>query len=135
METENTENVRETATIDDSSDDPADWTVQPPQLRVEGDVHEGIIDAVVAAINDHPNAVDAPALWSPEEAPRDVGDHCVAVLTARPNELPATNENGEPVGWLPPYRARERISAVVVDTLGSELNFEALDKTSWGFYR
>lgn len=128
-----TTDVRETAELDDSSDNPGDWNVLPPEVRVEGDVPQSLIDVVEAAVDEHPNACDAPALWSPEEAPRDVSEHCVAVLTARYNEVPATDGNGEVVGWKPPYQSEEKIREVINRELG-EHHVETLNNTSMGFY-
>lgn len=132
--TEQNSNRRESAELDDSSDDPEEWRVLPPEVRVEGNVPTQIIDAVETAVLDHPNACDCPALWSPVKAPRDVGDHCTAVFTARYNEMPETGEGGELIGWRPPYQSCEKITESINREL-DDLHVEALDNSSMGFYR
>lgn len=130
MTANDSDNVREQATIDEETGE-----VHPPEVRVEGDVFQYVIDAVEAAVDEHPNACDAPTLWSPEEAPRDVSEHCEAVMTARYNEMPVVADDGSLDGWLPPYRARENIYEAIQSELDGRLHLEAIDRRVGGFYR
>lgn len=120
------DDVRETATVEDGE-------VLPPTVRVEGDVPAAIVQAVEAAVEAEPNACDSPKLWSPDAAPRDA-TNAQAVLTARFNETPATGDDGELLGWRAPYQAREDIDAVLRDALPDDLNAEAMNASSTGFY-
>lgn len=85
---------RRTATVTD------DFELLPPEVDVRGDVPDDVRQAVEAAIDEEPNALDNPVLHAAD-------DHRVAYLTASYNERPAMTEAGEVGGWLPPYRSSE----------------------------
>lgn len=117
------DDYRASAEVDDSADDPADWTVLPPTLRVEGDVAEELEDAVESAIEAEPNAVDGPKLWAAEEYHNGPPDRHVAVVAASFNEQPAGN--GE---WLPAYRSREDFGRALREELPDGYDYEEATK-------
>ena len=122
------DDLRTSAEIDDSADDPEDWTVLPPEVDTEGDVDDDLLEAVEAAVDDEPNTLDAPRLRTPESVGREDG-HAVAFLVCRFNEIPTSDGQ-----WLPPYRAREDFRAALREHLPDGYQFEDVNNGLTGFY-
>ena len=118
---------RETAEVTD------DGELLPPTVAVEGAPPQGVREAVVAAVEENPNTLDAPKVYDDEAGPRD-RDHAVAYMSARFNELPEVGPGGELRGWLPPYRAREQFTATLREELPEGVAYELENGGLLGFY-
>lgn len=115
--------IRRTAEIND------DHELLPPEVEIQGEVPEGLRQAVEYAVSEEPNAVDHPVLREAKGS-----GHAVAYLNANFNELPVSDD-GELKGWLPPYRAREKILEALHERLAEdEISVEVENNVRLGFY-
>lgn len=105
-----------------------DGRVLPPEVEIRGGPFVAVLDAVRAALDAEPNSLDEPVLTEGGDR-----EHHVARLTARYNEIPHTAD-GELVGWLPPYRAREEFDAALREALPDDVAFEAQNSHTTVFY-
>lgn len=125
------ETHRETAEVVDSRDGAY---VAPPTVDVAGEPPQGVLDAVLAAIGAEPNAGDSPKVYDAESHSR-TDPHALAYLTVRLNEIPQTGGSDDRMlGWLPPYRAQERIEAQLREQLPADVKPQAIRDGIIGIY-
>lgn len=108
---------RKTAEIVDVD---GEMVLLPPEPKVIGDVGGELIRAVVAALDDEPNALDVPLVREIEN-----GERMLAHVTGRFNETPVNGDDGEVLGWRAPYQAREDFTDALREHLPDGVSFEA----------
>lgn len=99
--------------------DDGTFEVLPPEVEVRGDVDERIVEAVNAALADAPNAAIDPVLIE-----RDADEFGLVRFVANYQEQPV-HEDGELLGWVAPYRAREDVDAGLYEYLPDGIAFES----------
>lgn len=92
--------------------------VLPPELFVDDVDEPAVAEAIVAALQEHPNAVDGPVLQ------RYKGGNAALVFHFAPQELPVMADDGTHEGWLPPYRAEEQVREAIIAELPEDWGLE-----------
>jgi hypothetical protein len=103
-------------------------TIRPPEVAVAGEPPADVVQAVEAAVEDEPNALDRPDVHEESDGA------CAATLRCRFNEIPQIGSDGAVEAWLAPYRSRQKVLAALCDHLPDDFAVEVERDHRLGFY-